>query len=61
MKSKKILFLITGEKKAKVLKSMTYETYASSKFPVLYFLENYEGEIEIICDNAACKLFENGV
>lgn len=51
MKSKEIIFIIAGLKKAKVLKECLMGIYNPIKYPAQYIFHNYKNKINIICDN----------
>lgn len=59
MKSKHIVFLISGETKSKVLRDCLNEPYEPAERPAQYLFKNYNNKINIFCDKAAADgLFE---
>ena len=55
MKSERIIFLIDGEKKARVLHECLEGEYNPLKLPAQYILHNYKNHIHFICDTHAAK------
>jgi 6-phosphogluconolactonase len=55
LRSKKIVFLISGEAKSKVLKQCIGGPYEPVKRPAQYLFKNYGNKITIFCDEAAAK------
>ena len=55
LRSKKIVFLISGETKSKVLKHCIRGPYEPEKRPAQYLFKNYGNKITIFCDEAAAN------
>jgi 6-phosphogluconolactonase len=53
MKAEKILFLINGKNKARVLERCLNGSYNPQKYPSQYILNNFKNDIHVICDRSA--------
>ena len=55
MKSKQIIFLVSGQNKAKVLKECLVGNYNPIQYPAQFIFRNYKNTIYILCDKLAGK------
>ena len=53
MKSKKIIFLVSGKDKAEALKECLVGDYNPIQYPAQFIFRNYKNTIYILCDNLA--------
>ncbi len=55
MKSNQIVFMVSGEGKAKSLKECLVGNYNPIQFPAQFIFQNYNKPVHIVCDKAAGK------
>lgn len=55
MKSNQIIFLASGESKAKALEECIVGNYNPIEYPAQFIFQNYTKNIHVLCDNSAGK------
>ncbi len=55
MSSSQIAFIVTGKKKAEILKKCLSDQYEPKKYPVQYIFKHFKNPITIFCDKEAAQ------